>query len=228
MPNILSKLFGAKNDDLDGENFFLPQIRGLIHVGANTGQERKLYRRNGVKVLWVEPIPEVFKKLQENLAGFKDQRALNYLLTDQDEKEYAFHVSDNEGASSSIFEFAEHKKICPDVNMTQTIRLRSATLPGMLRKEGINQSDYDALVLDTQGSELLILKGAQQILPNFRFIKTEVANFESYKGGCVLEDIEAFMTSQNFVKARSKVFADCGDVGDYLEVVYARKDAAGK
>src|SRR5215472_4628952 len=38
---------------------FLRGVSGVIHVGANTGQERELYEKFGLHVVWIEPIPEV-------------------------------------------------------------------------------------------------------------------------------------------------------------------------
>ena len=46
---------------------FLWDCDGVVHIGANTGQERDMYHRLGLRVLWVEPIPSVFAQLRENL-----------------------------------------------------------------------------------------------------------------------------------------------------------------
>ena len=45
----------------------LKKVRGVIHVGANTGQEIQLYVKYGLSVVWIEPIPEVFETLKSNL-----------------------------------------------------------------------------------------------------------------------------------------------------------------
>jgi hypothetical protein len=67
---------------------FLRDVSGVIHVGANTGQERAKYARFHLDLVWIEPIPAVFEQLRFNLAGFPKQRAYQYLLTDEDEREY--------------------------------------------------------------------------------------------------------------------------------------------
>lgn len=46
---------------------FLKKVKGIIHVGANTGQEMELYAKYKLPVVWIEPIPEVFETLQNNL-----------------------------------------------------------------------------------------------------------------------------------------------------------------
>jgi 2-O-methyltransferase len=229
MPHFLQNLFSSKPSQkedprADQSFYFLPEARGVVHIGANYGQERDLYAKHKLNVLWVECIPEVFQKLAENIRSYRRQKAVQCLLTDRDNQEYSFYLSSNEGAaSSSIFDFAKHKEIWPDVHMTSVVKLRSRTLSTMLKKEGIAIEDYDALVMDTQGSELLILKGARELLPRFKFVKTEVADFESYKGGCVLSEMDAFMTEQGFCKAMSTIFASGEGVGSYHEAVYSRR-----
>lgn len=171
----------------------------------------------------MEPIPEVFDRLQRNLRGFDRQRAVQALVTDVDGREYDFHISTNHGASSSIFELARHREIWPQVDFSSTIRLTSTTLPTLLASEGIDPSRYQALVLDTQGSELLILRGAAPILRGFAYVKTEVADFESYAGGCLLEEMERFMRDQGFREDGRNRFAGRADVGNYYDVVYRRR-----
>jgi hypothetical protein len=46
------------------EHSYLRKVRGVIHVGANEGQERDLYAAFGLNVIWIEPIPEVFQVLR--------------------------------------------------------------------------------------------------------------------------------------------------------------------
>ncbi len=55
---------------------FLRKARGVIHVGANQGQERNLYAAYNLNVLWIEPIPEVFDQLTALIAPYAAQRAL--------------------------------------------------------------------------------------------------------------------------------------------------------
>ena len=45
----------------------LRKARGVVHLGANSGQERFIYARRGLDVVWVEAIPEVFAELQRNI-----------------------------------------------------------------------------------------------------------------------------------------------------------------
>ena len=139
---------------------FLKKSKGVIHIGASRGQEARVYKAFHRSVVWIEPIPEVFEKLLENIKHYRRQVAFRYLVTG-DNKEYKFYITDNKGESSSILKFKDHNKLWPDIKQVKTIKLKGITLPNLIRKEKINLKNYDSLVLDTQGSELLILKGAR-------------------------------------------------------------------
>jgi FkbM family methyltransferase len=204
------------------EHSYLRKIQGLIHIGANEGQERDFYAAFGLDVLWIEPIPEVFAELRRNLSKFPKQRALNYLVTDEDGKKYELHIADNSGASSSILDLAEHTKMYPHIAYKDTITLSSATLISILDAERIDIRQFDAMVLDTQGSELKILRGAASLLSNFKFIKVEVPDFESYSGCCQIGELSAFMSSSGFRERSRHVILHTPGVGTYFEVIYQR------
>lgn len=202
---------------------FLREVSGVIHVGANTGQERHLYNAYGLGVLWVEPLPEVFAELEANIRGIAGQTALNALLADVDGKEYDLNVANNGGESSSILELKLHRNIWPEVEYVSKVRCQSTTLPALLEKAGIQAGKYDALVLDTQGSELLVLRGAISLLQGFKFIKVEVPDFESYDGCCRDSEVSAFMAEHNFEEVfRSRLAWENG-TGNYFDVVYKRR-----
>lgn len=203
----------------------LKSISGIVHVGANRGQEIDLYAEFDLDVIWIEPIPEVFEQLLNNLKNHKKQKAFQALITDVDDKEYQFNIANNNGASSSIFELKEHQEIWPSVKMVKTISLKSKTLDSLFKKEKIDPKKYQALVMDTQGSELLVLKGSVSLLKYFKFIKTEVSNFESYEGGCQIDDIDAFMHAHGFREHHRRKFARPSKTGGhYYNITYV-KDA---
>ena len=63
------------------------------------------------------------------------------------------------------------------------------------------------LVIDTQGSELLVLKGALPILHHFKYIQTEVPDFEAYKGCCQLKDLQFFLVGLGYQEISRHQFA---------------------
>jgi hypothetical protein len=79
---------------------------------------------------------------------------------------------------------------------------------------------YDGLVIDTQGSELLVLRGASSCLSEFKYIKCEAADFEMYRGAATTQDSIDFLVPRGFELARNEVFArkanGRGEVADLL------------
>jgi FkbM family methyltransferase len=201
-------------------NRFLRRARGVIHVGANTGQEAELYHSHHLHVLWIEPIPSVFQELVVNIREYPDQKAIQALVTDVEGKAYDFHIASNNGQSSSILQLEQHRGIWPDITYTETLRLVSRTLPTLLETHAVDLGLHDALILDTQGSELLVLRGALPVLDKFRYIKVEVPNFESYKGCCRVSDIDALLTPFGFEEIARTKFASHPEGGSYFDVVY--------
>ncbi len=214
--NILQKI----KTHLRAEKDFLQGRKGIMHVGANLGQERDNYRKHGLSVAWFEPIPDVFRRLSENISGYPRQSAFNYLLADQDGLPITLNVASNDGASSSIFALQKHKEIWSDIDFVSTVNCTSVTLPTVMKKEGMSFNDFDTLIMDTQGSELLILKGAESILNHFTYIKTEAADFESYKGGCVLSELTDWLAGRGFKQVHKRQFVFKEGVGGYYDVVF--------
>lgn len=204
-------------------DFFFKKITGVIHIGANEGQERDKYKKYFLSVVWVEPIPEVFEQLKKNINDYPNQRAFKYLLTDQDDQEVELKISNNNGLSSSILNLGLHKHIWPKVNYINSIKLKSSTLNTLISKENLNIKEYQALILDTQGSELLVLKGASEILVNMNYIVTEAADFDSYEGCCKVDDLSQFLQKYGFKEISRKKFAYHEKAGSYYDVIYGKK-----
>ena len=71
---------------------------------------------------------------------------------------------------------------------------------------------------------MLVLEGAVPTIRNYKYIKTEVADFEAYTGCCQLSDIEAFMSKHGFVEHIRRAFARRPEGGSCYDIVY-RSDA---
>ena len=78
--------------------------------------------------------------------------------------------------------------------------VRSETVP-VERLDSLAEADgfrTHVLKVDTQGSELMVLKGAEQSLKSALVAEIEVSFFQRYVGQPVLADIEAWMKQQGF------------------------------
>lgn len=204
------------------EDRFLSSARGIIHVGGNVGQEAATYAKHDLPVAWIEPIPDVFAQLQQNIKPFGEQRAIQALVTDRAGVDCDFHIASNNGASSSVLPLGRHRELWPGVGVDQTIALTSTTLDSLVNDNAIEPARYDALVMDTQGSELMVLRGAERLLPSIRFVKTEAPDFESYEGCCTRDELAAHLVARGFKQTFEEKFAGRRDVGNYYTLVFQR------
>jgi FkbM family methyltransferase len=206
----------------DVDTKMLCRAKGVLHVGAHTGQERDRYRSAGLKVIWFEAIPEIFNQLHCNIRGYKNQVALNYLLTDSDGEVYDFNISSNNGMSSSILALGDHKDIWPDVRYNSKIKVVGRSFSEVAKVESLVLDCYDCLVMDTQGSELLVLKGMGDHLKRFRFIKTEAADFEAYIGCCTANELKIFLNNHGFHEYFRELQVTHPSKGAYYELYFQR------
>ncbi len=212
-------LFAPRHD-------WLWQVNNVVHVGANEGDEAAIYAAHNVRVLWIEPIPAVFARLQRRIRWYPRQSAYRALCADQAGLPFTLQIAVNGGKSSSIFDLSGHKDIWPDIHYTGRIELISETLDDILAKQ---PHRYDALVMDVQSAELLVLQGAERCLPGFSHIQTEAGNFDIYKGGVQSDELEAYLAARDFTVIRRDVFARrAGQTGECFDLLLANKNVRQK
>jgi hypothetical protein len=101
--------------------------------------------------------------------------------------------------------------------------MKSVRLQTAISSAGLDISNYDALVMDTQGSELLILRGLGADITNFKYIKTEAADFDSYKGCATVGEISDFLSSSYGYRLLQKDrFAQRDAGGSYFDLLFGR------
>src|SRR5687768_12386633 len=163
-------------------------VSGIIHVGANYGQEIRDYDNAGIRnIIWVEAIPEVYEVLCTNMQPYPFSKCFQACISNQDDQPVNFNITSNEGQSSSILNLKEHSQFYPNVVVTKQQQLRTITLDTMLCRAGIEISgNYNFLNMDIQGAELLALQGIQNKLHEFKYIYLEVNRRQLYEG-CALE-----------------------------------------
>lgn len=186
------------------------------------GQECREYARYGLNVLWIEPIPWVFKELKSAISSYPKQHALEYFVLDKDGENVALHVSNNDGLSSSVMDLALHRDVWPSVHFAKDINLQSHTLDTIIDRESVDLANYDGLVLDTQGSELQILNGAKNVLRNIKMVKVEVADFEVYAGCPQPEDITKVLAVYGLKEFARFPFAEHSGGRRCYDIIYLK------
>lgn len=201
------------------ERRFLNQASGIVHVGANSGQEAASYAKLNVPVVWIEPLADAFQALEERIRSYPDQRAIRALVSDTDGEEVEFNVA---GESSSIFAFADHKKLWPSIDTKGTVKLKTSRLDSLMVEHGISSPPFDAMVIDTQGAELLVLKGTGERLKGFRWIVAEAADFEAYHGATNVDELVEFLKTFGYQLRHKATMASSKAVGTYYNLYFSR------
>jgi FkbM family methyltransferase len=174
--------------------------RGVVHVGANIGQEFEEYRAAGLEcVIYIEPIPSIFAELQQHVAGDRRHHAFEALCTDRDGDEYEFNIASNRGESSSILAMGSHAKRHPEVKIQSTVKLVSRTLDNVVfNAKEIPLDVLDCLVIDVQGAEMKVIKGAHRTLSQCRYIFCEVNEGGLYQGDSSYTEVLAALARHGF------------------------------
>ncbi len=201
------------------DNSFLSNCKGVLHVGGASGRECKMYANYNLNVIFFEAREEAYKNCLKRISNFPKQKAVNALVTDKEDY-YNFNISSNRGLSSSIYKLKEHKELWSKVKEVKTIRLKSNTLDNLMQNYDITK--YDTIVIDVQGAELNVLKGANKILPFIKYLKIEVANFESYENCCQLKDIEPFMINKGYKEIDRGLMVEKGNK-KYWDILYLKE-----
>ncbi len=183
---------------------------GILHVGAHKAEELACYKEIGVsKVAWVEANEELCELMRKNLSAEADNVVLNYLVSDVDDAEYDFKITNN-GESSSILELGTHEVKHPQVFVTDVKKLTSKTLSTIFLENELDFSNYDFLNLDIQGAELLALKGLGDNIKNFKYIYTEVNVDYLYKECALMGEIDEYLGGFGFSRADTYILERLG------------------
>ena len=169
--------------------------KGVVHVGGHRGEEASTYSDFGLRVLWFEGLPDYFVILSEVISQYTDQKALNYFLSHSSETKVPFYLSNNDRNSSSFFQFG------PGMNK-KDLMMDSLTLVDTKRLDEILSSEslisFDHLVIDVQGAELSVLKGAGDLISCFSTLKIEVSTVAIYDGSALYGEIASYLKTKGF------------------------------
>ena len=193
-------------------------IKGVLHLGASTGQERKEYD-NYCKgdVLWVEAIPSVYLELVKNIEPYEKQRAFNACLSNVDNDEVVFNVSNNESQSSSMLELGTHLLIHPEVHYIEQIVMKTKRVDTLF--DGYSFKNINFLNVDLQGAEHLAIEGMGDLIKNIDYALLEVNMKETYKGCMLIDDLDYFMLQRGFERVETGSWV----ADTWTDALYVRK-----
>jgi FkbM family methyltransferase len=179
--------------------------KGIIHIGAHLAEERGVYVQNNLNnTIWIEANPKIFQHISYLNNVNNGEMALNYLISDIDDKEYVFNVTNN-GQSSSILDLDKHKIHHPHIFVSEQLNIKSKRMDTIINQNSINISDFDFINLDIQGAELLALKSFGNLIHNFKFIYTEVNMASIYKDCVLISELDNYLSKFNFKRAETEI-----------------------
>jgi len=184
--------------------------KGILHIGANRGEEAPVYLELGVtKQIWIEANPEIFIQLKETLRGNPHAIAFNFAIGEEDMVPVVLHVANNGGQSSSILNLGTHKKQHPDVHYVKDINITMRRIDSLLSEMVIKE--YDFLNIDIQGYELFALRGMGDYLNHFKWLYLEVNKDYVYEGCALLSEVEKYVSKFGFKQREIKWVGNWGD-----------------
>jgi len=174
--------------------------KGVFQIGANSGGEIKEFFAQGIKTgIFVEPLPDAYAKLEKTVSPYSGFFAVNSVCTDTAGETCSFYVS-----TASILKPTGVLTLHPEVPFdTQPITLKSTTVDQIVAdfnakgRTNIIES-IDLLYMDTQGSELTVLKGASELLKQVRYIFTEVSLGGLYENDVSHIELSSYLSSRGF------------------------------
>lgn len=212
-------------------------MKSILFIGANDMREIKNYTSKYNSGFFIEPIPKTFDVLVHNLSKCNQENntnyiPLNYLITNEDDKEYKFNIYGqmskhkevseygNNGASSSIFEKGRHFNDWGNCDCNISIDMKSTRISTLIDKLSIDIENCDVIV-DVQGAELEVLKSFDDKLMLVNNIITEISNVEYYKGGVLFNELNAYLNTYGlFTKEYTNIINSKGRI--HKDILYER------
>lgn len=179
-------------------------IRGILHIGAHECEEMSFYveelKVNPLDIYWVEAIPLKVEQARQR----QIPNVLQAVITNQDDEQVVFHVSNNI-QSSSVLELGTHLQEHPHVFYVEDFSCQSSTIDSFLKKNQIDPTKLNFWNLDIQGCELLALQGGQESLRHVDVLYLEVNQKELYRKCALINDLDEFLEKFHFQRVLTKM-----------------------
>tara|TARA_R100000742_G_C4264632_1_gene82564 strand:- start:247 stop:903 length:657 start_codon:yes stop_codon:yes gene_type:complete len=189
-------------------NKFDIDLNGILHIGAHKCEEMETYKKylNTNDVLWVEALPDLYE-LNKKKDGIN---IINEVVHKKDGVEKDFYIYNNTKLNS-LHTLKDENEKQKGHKVVSTSTFKTKTLKTIYSEHNIEMSKYNFLVLDTQGTELQILKGAGDIVETFDYIFLEVNDKEIYENCDLLDDVDDYLYGFGFEKVYLRLINGYGN-----------------
>jgi FkbM family methyltransferase len=172
----------------------------IFDVGANIGQTLVEYRRlfPSSKIFAFEPFPDSFLVLKQSFGQDRNTMLLELALSDHSGEEMLF--CNNAAVTNSLLETSkEAERFWGDIVRTKNVvAVKVETLETFCNIHGINH--IDILKIDTQGTELCILRGARCLLKlkQIEFLYLEITIVPTYVNQARFDEVFSLLYSFDY------------------------------
>jgi FkbM family methyltransferase len=174
-------------------------VSGLLHIGGHYGGELQKYKSHNIdNIVLFEPLSSNFSVLSEAVKNIGGNVVAHQVALGNDNRKVTMNISSNEAQSSSILTPKVHLTAHPEVSFSGTEEVE------MKKLDDYDYKDYNMIVVDVQGYELEVLKGASQTLHNIDYIYCEVNRDEVYEGNARVEEIDEFLSTYGFKRVETQ------------------------
>lgn len=180
----------------------------IMHIGGHKGQDGTHYRiltRNDQRVIWAEPNQTNADHIRRK---FPNQQVLAKVIWSKKNETVVFYETKNSQKSSV-------KK--PLENLLKTVINKTSLITTTIDEEMPEYSKKCLLVVDVQGGEIEVLKGAKESFPRIKWIVLEITSKGiEYENVSTEDSLDRFLEMYGFVKS----FSRSSHNGEYKDQLY--------
>jgi FkbM family methyltransferase len=189
-------------DKLPGQETFIIDVGAYCGLpGDTTPYFAKAFPQ--LQVMAFEPFSDSFSQLSENTKKFRNVKPYQIALSDRKGEDILYVTSQSHSASllnineSALNELSENKK-----NVFSSVEQQKITLD-TLDNFFHNKTEFliGILKIDTQGSELSVLRGSTNVLKKTILINLEMGNHLTYMNSVPYFAVDEFLRSNGFILA---------------------------
>ncbi len=198
----------------------------IFDIGACEGEDSIRYATlfPNAKIYSFEPLPTNFAKASANIKSFeiKSVQLHNLALSDNNGKADFYTSSGHPESlenndewnygnkSSSLLQPGKVKEVFKWLEFKEITQVETRKLETFCEQHSITKIDY--IHMDVQGAELLVLKGAGDMLNKVNSIWLEVEKIELYKNQPLKDEVNLFLVSNGFVAVFENLDHAAGDM----------------
>jgi len=175
----------------------LPPVDLVVDIGANVGQFALVARHRwpGARIVSFEPLPQAAQRLRAVFAGDGRFECRSVALTDHAGTE-AFHVTGHDD-SSSLLPVATRQVEEFATDGVAVLQVTTARLDDVLPAAELPAGPI-LVKIDTQGTELDVLRGGTELLARAAHLIVEVSFVELYQGQADAGDVTRFLSDHGW------------------------------